>query len=243
MNQAQPSDARPKPLYIPVIVMCAGALLAAFGMLGSVDPDRPVIASKPYWFMYVAGIAVFGFGWCGLRDRWRFGALVLALFLGGAAQLWMTEPLWFPSLRFGPDSSMDLLMIALIVAQGIVTAYFLFATGALGAIDRFISAIGPFRILVFLGLSAFFALSPLGYLSYGGYFDYITHLIGAAAMIALNLCTVAAMLRTRDPGLGNSTFHPIVPAAFAFAASLLLALFAFERLPHVEDEVAFLFQA
>ena len=243
MNETQQPATRPKPLYFPVFIMCAGALLAGFGLLGSIDPDNPVLDGKPYWFMFAAGCSVIGLGWFGLSECWKFGLLVFALFIGGAAQLWLTEPLWFPALRLGPDSSGDIMMMGLIAFQGLVTAFFLLSRDFTRGLGNVISKMGLFRRVVFLALSALFVVSPLGYLSYGGYFDYVTHIIGGGAMIGLNLCTIAAMLGTDDPGLGKRTFHPLVPAGIAMLVSGLLAWFAFERLPHVEDEVAFLFQA
>jgi hypothetical protein len=155
----------------------------------------------------------------------------------------MTEPLWFPALRFNPKGNLDLAMIGMIGLQGIVTAAILFGTGALQSLKRFLDRFGLVKVLIFLALNAAFAVSPLGYLSYGGYVSYASHLIAGAIMIALNLATVAAMLRVSSPGLPDNTFHPIVPAIIASLIAVLLAWFSFERLPHVEDEVAFLFQA
>ncbi len=243
MNKTQVAARQPKPLYLPVLIMCAGALLAAFGALGAVNPDYINPNSKLYWYMFVAGAGLAGLGWCGLRDRWPFGLVLLSLFLGGGAQLWMTEPLWFPALRFRPDERYDLVMIGIIALQGCVALAVLLGTNAFSAIGRFFTAFGFFRIVVFLALSGAFAVSPLGYLSYGGISAYATHLIGGFVMMALNMASIAAMMRTRGPGTGESTFSPLVPALFACVASAILSLFAFERLPHVEDEVAFLFQA
>ncbi len=241
MQQAQTPEQR--PLYLPVVIMCAGVLLAAFGATGLLSAAFHAFTPKLSWFVTVAGIAITGLGWSGLKGSWSFGALFTALFLGGAAQLWMTEPLWFPALRFRPDDTLDLIMIGLIGLQGLTSLFFLLKTGAMAAVGRFTQTFGSIRIIVFLGLAGMFAVSPLGYLSYGGIIAYITHLIAGAAMIVLNLMTVAALLRVRGPGLGSSTFHPLVPALFALIVSSALAWLAFERLPHVEDEVAFLFQA
>lgn len=43
--------------------------------------------------------------------------------------------------------------------------------------------------------------------------------------------------------MGLYRLSPVAPAGFTVAASLALGAFAFQHLPHVEDEVAYLFQA
>ena len=236
-------DLPPRPLYFPVLLMFVGVIVTVFGAFTDTGLTSIFGTPKECWIITLAGIALIGFGWSGLSRAWVFGLLFAALFMGGAAQLWMTEPLWFPALRFNPKGSFDFSMIGLIALQGLITASVLLKTGALGSLSRFLSQFGPLRVLIFLGLSGLFAVSPLGYLSYGGYVSYLTHLIGGAAMILLNLATITAMLRVKSPGLGENTFRPIVPAIFASLTAAILAWFSFQGLPHVEDEVAFLFQA
>lgn len=243
MNTSRPPITHQRPLYMPVLFMCLGVLVATFGAMGTFTQAIHFGTPKLCWFMVVAGMAITGLGWAGLKDRWSFGILLMSLFLGGGAQLWMTEPLWFPALRFRPEDNLDWAMVGLIGFQGLMAAFFLLKTGALSAIARLFSAFGFARLILFLGLCTIFAVSPLGYLSYGGISAYVTHLIGGAVMILLNMATVAGLLRVPNPALGERTFHPLVPAIFAFFAACALAWLSFERLPHVEDEVAFLFQA
>lgn len=223
--------------------MFVGVLVTAFGAFADANVTYIFDTPKECWYIAVAGIAVVGLGWSGLTSSWTFGLLFAALFTGGAAQLWMTDPLWFPALRFHPKGGFDFAMIAMIFLQGLITAGVLFKTGALSGMNRLLDRFGTSRILIFLALSAAFCVSPLGFLSYGGYSAYVRHLIAGAVMIGLNMATVAAMLRVKSPGLAQNTFHPLVPALFASVTAGILAWLAFEGLPHVEDEVAFLFQA
>ena len=237
------SRAQNTPVVLPLSVMFLAAVLSIYGAFGMLANDYRIQDPKLAWFVTVSGLALFGMGWAGIRNCWLFGLLLLSLFVGGAAQLWMTEPLWFPALRFNPDQDFDLLMIALIALQGALAAVTLFMTGALPKLGTFFQTFGTVRILLFLALSAVFSVSPLGFLSYGGITSYASHLVAGGVMIALNLATVAAMLRVKSPGSGDTTFHPLVPACLSFLVAATLAWFAFERIPHVEDEVAFLFQA
>ena len=243
MSPLETPEPQLRPLYWPVLIMCLAALVAVFGMLGLFTDAYDFGPPKVGWAMTAIGVSFGAFAWAGLKDRWLFGFVLLVLLLGGGGQLWMTEPLWFPSLRLRPDGLYDHIAVGLMAFQGLVAICVLLWTGALNGVYRFIQNFGFVRIIAFLCLCGAFAVSPLGYLSYGGYKLYVGHLIGGAGAILLNLGTIAALLRVPTPGLGQNTFHPLVPATFAMFASAILAWLAFERLPHVEDEVAFLFQA
>jgi len=198
---------------------------------------------KTLWFFYMVALGIGAVGLCGLLGGWLFGALVATLIIGGSAQLWLTDPLWFPALRFKTDGTMDLAMIGLIAVQAGIAGTILLAKGALGAILPAIRRFGLVRLALFLALLALASVSIMGYLAHGGMRSYILHVIAGGIVAAINLATFWAMGLSRLPDTGGKTFTAIVPAAFALVAAALLAWFAFERLPHVEDEVAYIFQA
>ncbi|MEZ5867818.1 MAG: hypothetical protein R3D46_04860 [Defluviimonas denitrificans] len=68
-------------------------------------------------------------------------------------------------------------------------------------------------------------------------------MVAGGALLALHLGMVILMVQVPSPMNGATRTMPVLPAVVAVAAGLAMGWFAFERMPHVEDEVAYLFQA
>ncbi|HQY45140.1 MAG TPA: hypothetical protein PK450_13280, partial [Paracoccaceae bacterium] len=56
------------------------------------------------WYFSVLGVAFLALGICLKREAAAFGVLAFFLITGGAAQLYVTEPLWFPALHLNPQT-------------------------------------------------------------------------------------------------------------------------------------------
>ncbi len=217
------------------LIALPGAALLAGGA-----PPLPAMA---LWFVASAGIAAIVAGYF-VSEGARAYALVLAsLFLGGAGQLWLTQPLWFPALRFGLRGGSDGAMAALVAMQAALAVAVLWRRGAIRRAGALFSVFGPLRILLFLALSAGFSVSVMGYLPRGYLLSWGMHMVAGGALIGVNLLSVAALLSLPPPFTSHRAFHPVIPAFIAFTASAALAWFGFDRLPHVEDELVYLFQA
>ena len=223
-----------KAVGVAIVLVSLGVTLAcscqAFGV-------------KALWFGSVVGLAIFFAGYFGAVNAWRGGLVAASLLLGGGAQLWLTQPLWFPALSFDLASPVGLAMLSLLAAQAVLAIWVLWSGGALQRVARFLRAFGLFRTLIFLALGAFFSVSVLGYLPRGFVTSYMLHMMVGGAVISINLLSVSALASLPASFGPIRAAHPSVPAAVAFLASAALAWFAFEGLPHVEDEVVFLFHA
>ncbi len=214
--------------------------LAAMALLGL---PMEWLGPRALWFVSAAGVALVSAGYFIHEEARAYAGVVASMFLGGAAQLWLTQPLWFPALRLTPRDGADAFMFALIALQAAIAGICLLRSGKMTRLGALAREFGLLRILIFLGLSVFFSVSIMGYLPRGYLASYGLHLIAGGAMIAVNLMSVAALLALPPPFTTHRGFHPVIPAAVAFLASALLAWFGFDRLPHVEDELAYLFQA
>ena len=193
------------------------------------------------WFALSLGLALLVAGWLVLRGARVAGLLTGSIVLGGAAVLWLTDPLWFPALRLGLEHRADPIMLALIALQGLLALAVLWRGPGPGPVWAALRGLGLGRVGLFFALLGLFAVSVQGY--WGWFASYGMHLVieGAAAAIAV-LSLVALVIMTPDH-VRIPRLPPIALAGLAGLASVILGLYGFERLPHVEDELAYLLQA
>ncbi len=221
----------------------AAAVAVAAAVLAPEIVRSVVVLHEERWFLGALGmaLAIAAFGlW---RGAPLFALLVFWFFLGGAAQLYVTEPLWFPALRLRPAGALDWLMVAIL---GIETALAL-AVLALSRPDRLLAdagrRLGRGRIALLLVLSAVFSVSVMGYIPRQAWGAYGAHVLAGGLLILAHLTLLLALSQVPGPFRGSHRLSPVGPAALTVVLSAALAWFAFERLPHVEDELAYLFQA
>lgn len=207
--------------------------------------SEPLVNVTPMglWFLAAFGLGLIAFGTSGTYGAWGFARLAFILIVGGAAQLWLTDARWFPSLRLRPTSVMDVVSVSIIILQVIYVLTLLWRTVPLRSTKKLLMEFGTVRILVFLLVSGLFTVSPQNYLVDGEYISYVYHLIAGAGLFLVNILTITALLAQSPPSIRFRPSGPILPAIMAISASSLLTWFAFERVPHVQDEVAYLFQA
>ena len=221
-----------------LVLGLALAGLAIAGRLPRVD------LALDNWALSVTGFGLALAGFATWQRAPVFGLLVAALFIGGAAQLYITRPLWFPELKLRPAGGIvGLLPFLAIAAQAAIALAVHLRTGAIDGLKTLLTAIGPMRVIAFLILLSAFNVSWLAYASSGDYVDFAVHVVAAAVVMGINLLTILAMLRVASP-IRDLPLIPILPlVAATFGLSVLMSLFGFERIPHVEDEVVYLFQA
>ena len=193
------------------------------------------------WIVLTLGIAVIFAVLLFVKGAGQAGVLGAALILGGAATLWLTDPLWFPAMKFDGLGKGDLAMLALIAGQGALALAALLRAGGLGGIRASLRRFGLLRILIFFALLGLFAVSVQGY--WGRTTAYILHLgvEGGIAVVAVLTCTAMVVLTPAHIRIPRIT--PFALASVTFLASLALGFYAFEGLPHVEDELAYVQQA
>lgn len=233
-----------RPGILAFLVVLAASVLCAVALMPLLVPGAAIASPKVLWMVWVAGLALLLVGLAAGRRSTAFGIVAGALLLGGAAQLWMTDPLWFPRFRVKPDGVGDLVALALIALQGLVAVVALARAGVLWRILPLFRAFGILAILLFLALSVAASISPMSFALGGGHWNsYAMRLALNGVLIGIDLLTIAALFAVPAP-----TFRIPVPpvpalAILAFAGSASLGWLSFEHLPHVQDEVAYLMQA
>ncbi len=231
---------RPLPAVAPALI----ALLATVAALAATRAGDTAPALGWLAGALAAGVAVWGLA--ALRGAALFGALAAALMAGTAAQLWLTAPLWFPALELKPGRLLapgGLIAVAALGIEGLLTLAVLAgiaraAPAPLAGLRR----LGIVRLLALLALGSVMAVSVTPYLAYGHMASFALQVVAGGALLALHLGCVAALLSVPAPR------WTLVPPAWAMAlfatlAAALLARYGFQMIPHVEDEVAYLFQA
>lgn len=205
--------------------------------------DALGLTAKDQWAVSVLAVALYVFGYSVRRGAAPFGGLAFVFIIGGGAQLYLTEPLWFPNLRIRPDDLRAAAMVAILAFEAVVALAVLVRLGPGPLFTAAAARLGIWRIVILLALTTAFSVPILGYLGYGTLSSYLLHVLAGGALLALHLLILVEMALVRSPMSGANRIAPIVPALATVIAALLMSQFAFQHMPHVEDEVAYLFQA
>lgn len=227
-------------LSLASIVLVVATLLTGFLPALSIEAD---LAPLDRWAIAVLALALYVAGYSLRREAPAFALLAFVFLTGGGAQLYMTEPLWFQTLRLTPERWREWLMVGLMAFEGLVAALVLTRPAARELLSRSVDKLGIGRIILFALLSFAFAVPVISYIGRGAFAAYLAHVAAGAVLISLHGVVLVAMAVVKSPVSGLHRISPVVPAAFTVVASLALSFFAFERMPHVQDEVAYLFQA
>lgn len=199
------------------------------------------------WFLLALAVAGLAAIWSQRRGAPAFGAFAALLIIGGAAQLALTQPLWFPALRLRPNGLPDLAMWAILAVQALAVLGWFWHRGFRHGLCPLARRYGTGRILLLLLLSSGFCVSVMGYFSPDAtalrLSPWLAHVAVGGGLIALHLATVTVLLSVAPPVRGTHALSPLAPAFVTVVAGLALSFLAFEGQPHVEDEVAYVFQA
>lgn len=199
-----------------------------------------------------------------LFTRWRSAGIVAAaLLMGTSSQLALTAPVWFQAISMKtPGHAIYLLAIMLQVAVSVLALFLRRSDIGFG---RIAGAMARPRtvLLVFLMLGT--SVSAFEPIANADISSFWRQLLASAGFLAINMTSLIALyFSLPEAGLvrfkrvvtgkislpGNQAqtpnpdrLVPIIAALWVFSVSALLCVGAFQRLPHVEDEVAYLFQA
>lgn len=205
------------------------------------------------WFAAMLGIAVV-MVLIALVRREAFWALAGMFIAGSAAQLGLTDPLWFGSLLLKPQG-FALICYALIGAQALSASVVLLRRDRISALFRGASRLGIIRITVLALLLLASTVSPMGFLLRHEYAAFAKQVIAATGLVAITAATLAAMTMLLPERSASRLSvwinrimspHPRFPwlaALWVFTLCTILAMTAFDRMPRLPDEVAYLFQA
>lgn len=190
------------------------------------------------------------------------GVLLSAFAIGTSSQLALSNDVWFHQIDL-PTSARPGILWLVIALQAAVTLPPLLTKGSSDVRRSLLRRLGPYRLLALAVLIAAPSVSALQVLARNDLGHLAAIAVATIALSALNLLTFGAFVarvhlaaEARRPMFSDlfaaapdaiSTTKlkhaPLVLAGFAFLVSALLAAFAFEAVPHVEDEVAYLAQA
>lgn len=224
-------------------VIIAGLLLIALPYLAITSNLTFVINAKLLWFFFASGCGVLALGYFGARHLWAIGVLFCSFFVGGAAQLWLTQPLWFPAITLTPVHGLVAPMALLILAQAVIAIYYLSRLATAEGVKSFIRAFNPIKIILFLLISAAFSVSIMGYIQPPNMRSYIFQIVMGGGLIGINLLTLAAITCQPLKARRGINVDVRLLAVAAIVMSAVLGWYGFDNMPHVEDEVAYLFQA
>lgn len=210
------------------------------------------IAGLPVWLAAALGIALL---LCCVALVRREGAWALAgaFVAGNAAHLGMDDPLWFGALRLKPQG-LNLFCYALIALEALAAGTALLTGGRLAILWQGSYRLGMWRIVLLGLLLLASAVAPMGFMLRHEYGAFLKQLFASADLIAIHAaCLAAFVMMLPEAALARigawgervvvSRRLPYAAALWAFGVSLLLAFTAFDRMPRLPDEVAYLFQA
>jgi hypothetical protein len=195
------------------------------------------------WYLSVGGVAAAIFGICLRRGAATFGMLAFVLIVGGAAQLYKTEALWFSAIQLTPRNWKDVATAGAIALEAAVALAVLVRVGLPAVVVEADRRLGIGRLVLFVLISAILSVPVLGFLGRGAGAAYGVRVVLAVGLTLVHLIVFAAMSQVKSPISGLYRLSPLVPATLTLGVGICLAFWSFERLPHVEDEVAYLFQA
>ncbi|WP_298854367.1 hypothetical protein [uncultured Ruegeria sp.] len=224
--------------------LCAGgmALCGSSAWAADIPNSNATLTELRLWFAAMAIAALLVVGVFRQRGQLLFGLLGAALLLGSAARLWLTQPLWFPRLEISATPPENLIMLAILAGQTVLTGFVLVRPQGRAAITGLMAEAGRWRLILLLGLVAAFCVSATPYVAYGYYLAFGLQIGIGGALNLVQMATLVAAFTVSGPDRAPRIPVPAL-AVFATLASAVLAWAAFDRVPHVEDEVAYLFQA
>lgn len=197
------------------------------------------------WWVSMVGFAAAVAGMWMLVRAPICGFLSAMFILSGASQLYVTQPLWYPELFFPPRSAFETAMYAVLILQAFISVLAIVVYVDRQAVHRFLSLFGALRLLLLVLLCAVFAYSILNFVRNGDIHRFpIQVSVGGLWIVAgfLNLIAIGLSVPSRQFAFGAAAQRWMASGIF-LVATLLLAIFAFERVMHVEDELAYLYQA
>lgn len=210
------------------------------------------VTGLPLWFAAMLGLAL-ALGLVALSRREGAWAVAGAFVAGNVGHLGLDDPLWFGALRLKPQG-LAIVCYVLIAIEAAVAGIALLTGGRLAALWQGAQRLGAARILLLGFVLLTSAVSPMGFILRHEFAAFVKQVFANADLIAIHgACLAAFVIMVPEAALARigawvdrvaaSPRLPYAAALWAFAVSLLLALTAFDRMPRLPDEVAYLFQA
>lgn len=240
------------------------ALLILGGTLTGIQWSFPMELSEVQaWWFAMVGVGAIVVA-ASIRGEWRVSGFISAsILIGYSSQLALTQPRWFPSLHLRPESSFEYLPCLGLLLQAAIFLTAVFRLFNFREAIRIVQRMGLVRALLFGSLMAACSVSAMSFIGSEDFMGYAKELLKVGGLWALHLgsaIVLAASLPrralerigesvTRQIGSNDLQPNPIdrlFPRAVALAVLLLTVLVnrvAFDGMPHLQDEIVYLFQA
>lgn len=195
------------------------------------------------WYFTVGAVALIVLGACVRREATTFGVLAFFLIAGGAAQLYVTDPTFFPALHLEPQNWKEWALVGVIAAEAAVALAVLSRAGLGRVMGEARQRLGVGKLALFVAMSGLLSVPILGFVVRNAGPEYAAHVVVGSALTLIHLAVMAAMSQVASPISGLYRLSALAPATVAFAISLVLSFEAFEAIPHSAAEVAYQFQS
>lgn len=206
----------------------------------------------PLWFAVALGLAGV-LGLVALLRRRAGWALLCAFIAGNAGQLGLTDPLWFGSLQLRPQGLAPL-CYGLLALEAAVAGLALLRHDRLMRLIAGARELGLRRTALLFLLLLGSAVAPMGFMLRHEYLTFLKQVMANGSLLAIHGATLAALAmalphsmleRIAERADALLAFRPLsfLTAVWVFVITLLLSITAFDQMPRLPDEVAYLFQA
>ncbi|MBS0563986.1 MAG: hypothetical protein JSR87_05775 [Proteobacteria bacterium] len=225
------------------LAVIGGALILLAAVLVSDQMIGRPTALIDRWFFSVGGVATMALGICARRGALTFGILAFFLVMGGASQLYVTDPQWFPALHLQPQNWKEWATVGVISAEVLVSLIVLARAGPVRFILEAAERLGLGRIALLILVTAILSVPVIGFVVRQADQAYLAHVLVALVLMPAQLLVMAAMTQVESPVSGLYRLSPLVPATVTLVVGLILTWVTFERMPHISEAMAYLFQA
>lgn len=250
---------------LATVALAAGFVVAIEAALEGANFFSPNTSALELWWLIMVALGVLVFA-LSVGSPWLWtGCLAASLLIGVSAQLGLTQPDWFQKVQISINSNFVLVLYVAVGIQAVIALMTLVATRALAGVPRLLAAMGPARAILFVLIMMFFSATAMDFIGKQAYVPLLKQFAITSTFLAVNAATIfaiAASLPLQNlsivatnlerlisfPGAVERVrqfdrYLPWLTALGFLVVCCLLCIFAFERLPHVEDEVVYLFQA
>lgn len=236
-------------------------LLVACSLLGSSWQEAWEWTPVRQWWGAMAGLSLLVMART-LSGPWCTSGLLGGTFLlGFSSQLYLTQPRWYPSLHIRPESGFDYLPLLSILFQAAICAAVLVKLGRFGAMRDLVGRLGLVRIAILAAGILLISVSAMGFIGQGDLPGLVNEMVTTGLLWALHVVSLflfavslpkEELLRLEVPanaragGVRRLLDTRLFPRAVALIVLVLCATvnrLAFQGLPHLQDEVVYLFQA
>jgi hypothetical protein len=266
MLETSAAEGRSATRFVAPFLLAILAVLLAGLVAGSAAGfvSAQLTRTQAWWLVMAA--AGLGLVSATVATAWRRAGLIAAVGLVGASsQLALTQPEWFQFVWIQASSIFSYVFWLVIGLQGLVTLAALAMRSGYTELFRDIRALGVLKTALAAALLFSVSFGALRMIGDNDARGLVYQFILAGGFLGINFLTLAALARSLpEDGLARAAqrldslvtlpraveasrpldcFLPLMLAVWVFVACALIAIIPLQRVPHIADELAYLYQA